>query len=110
MSPTEKLLSLFSLLSSTSFFSSKRAIRTSDGLESIIKSLLKAKNFDDWSLQLLIKNTDNRSFRKTGYRSQAKSYFFLCLFFLNLFLRLLVAILWRFLFFPLGILFKYFYN
>jgi hypothetical protein len=40
-------------------------------------------------------------FKYLSLTSQA-GYFFLCLFFLNRFLRLWVAILWRFLFFPLG--------
>ena len=37
------------------------------------------------------------------------AYLLLCLFFLNLFLRLWVAILWPFLFFPLGIAINLFY-
>jgi hypothetical protein len=45
---------------------------------------------------------------RTELIRQLADYFFLCLFFLKRFLRLWVAIFCFFLFFPLGIVFKFF--
>jgi hypothetical protein len=49
-SPTAKLLSVFSLLSSTRLLSSNKAIVTSDNLESIINSLFKTLFLIVWKI------------------------------------------------------------